>query len=189
MNCRNRIASLLVLLVLIILPSLAHAQESAEPASDPTSSVNDLIRILESEEARGALLDRLKAEAAAQESRDASDANSTIARQVAEQTRAAAEQIVDGAQAVWSGLAALVVMFSDPSLVDFAEFRTLVINVILVGAGLFASYLVLRLLAHPLQRSLDRRAAGRNWSIRAVLVLVATIIDILTVALAWGPVI
>ncbi len=45
---------------------------------------------------------------------------------------------------------------------------------------------MLRLLAHPLQRSLDRRAAGRNWSIRTVLVLVATIIDILTVALAWG---
>jgi moderate conductance mechanosensitive channel len=186
MNCRNRIASLLVLLVLIILPSLAHAQESAEPAPNPSSSVNDLIRILESEEARGALLDRLKAEAAAQESGEAGDANSTIARQVAEQTRAAAEQIVDGAEAVWSGLAALVVMFSDPSLVDFAEFRSLVINVILVGAGLFASYLVLRLLAHPLQRSLDRRAAGRNWSIRTVLVLVATIIDILTVALAWG---
>lgn len=186
MNCRNRIASLLVLLVLIIFPSLAHAQESTDSAANPTSSVNDLIRILESEEARGALLDRLKAEAAAQESGEAGDANSTIARQVAEQTRAAAEQIVDGAEAVWSGLAALVVMFSDPSLVDFAEFRTLVVNVILVGAGLFASYLVLRLLAHPLQRSLDRRAAGRNWSIRTVLVLVATIIDILTVALAWG---
>ncbi|WJH38820.1 hypothetical protein N7E02_05645 (plasmid) [Aliirhizobium terrae] len=110
----------------------------------------------------------------------------TIARQIAEQTRAAAEQIVASGEAVWSGVAALAVIFTGTRTVDYGAIQTLILNVIFVGAGLFASFFVLRMLAHVLQRTLDRRAAGRHWSIRAIFTVIATVADIVTVALAWG---
>lgn len=186
MPFRRIAASLLFLLALLTAPALSNAQEPSSPTPQPSSSVDELIRILENEDARNALLTRLKNEAAAQQVQEPVEEDPTIARQIAEQTRAAAEQIVAGGEAVWSGVAALAVIFTGTSTVDYGAIQTLILNVILVGAGLFASFFVLRMLAHVLQRTLDRRAAGRHWSIRAIFTVIATVADIVTVALAWG---
>lgn len=183
--CRTA-ASLLFLLALIVSPTLSNAQEPSQPTSQPASSVDDLIRILENEGARNALLTRLKNEAAAQQVTEPVEEEPTIARQIAEQTRAAAEQIVAGGEAVWSGVAALAVIFTGASTIDYGSIQSLILNVILVGAGLFAAFFVLRMLAHLFQRTLDNRAAGRHWSIRGIFTVIATIADIVTVAMAWG---
>jgi len=159
---------LLFMLVVLVAPVLSNAQEPSSPTPQPASSADDLIRILENGDARNALLSRLKSEAAAQQVQAPVEEDSTFARQIAEQTRAAAEQIVAGGEAVCSGVAALAVIFTGTSTIDYGAIQALILNVILVGAGLFASFFVLRMLAHILQRTLDGRAASRHWSIRAV---------------------
>jgi small conductance mechanosensitive channel len=182
----NAVATLLFLLVLLFAPTLSVAQEAAVAETKSASSVDDLIRILENEEARNALLTRLKSEVASQQVQASNESDPTIARQIAEQTRAAAEQILAGGEAIWVGVTAVALMFSGQSAFDYGAIKTLVINVILVGAALFASFFLLRMLAHLPQRALDRRASGRRWPVRAVLTVMSTLSDIMTVALAWG---
>lgn len=112
MPFRRIAASLLFLLALLVAPALSNAQEPPSPTPQSSSSVDELIHILENEDARNALLTRLKSEAAAQQVQEPIEEDPTIARQIAEQTRAAAEQIVAGGEAVWSGVAALAVIFT-----------------------------------------------------------------------------
>jgi moderate conductance mechanosensitive channel len=186
MLLRKAAASLLILLTVILCPSLSAAQQPPEATPAPASGADELIRILENDEARNALLERLKNTAVAEQPAAPAESSPTIARQIAEQTRAAAEQIMAGGEAIWIGVNAVAAMFSGSGDVDYGALQTLVLNVVLVGAGLFASFFVLRMLAHPVQRALDRRAAGRHWSIRTVLTALATVADVITVALAWG---
>ncbi|SIR37696.1 small conductance mechanosensitive channel [Rhizobium sp. RU20A] len=186
MPFRRFAASLLFLLVLLVPLTPSHAQDSAQSTPPPASSVDDLVRILENEDARNALLTRLKNEAAAQQGQEPVEQEPTIARQIAEQTRAAAEQVMAGGEAVWSGVTALAGMVTGAGTLDYRAIQTLALNVILVGASLFAAFFVLRILAHIVQRTLDRRAASRHWSIRAIFTTIATLADIISVALAWG---
>ncbi|MQY46847.1 mechanosensitive ion channel [Rhizobiales bacterium RZME27] len=186
MPLRNAAASLLFLLILIFSPTLSSAQEASPPAAKSASSIDDLIRILENDEARNALLTRLKSEVSTDQAKAPPTEDQTIARQIAEHTRAAAEQIMEGGAAIWSGVAAVATVFSGSGEVDYGLLQTLALNVVLVGASLFASFFVLRMLSYVLQRSLDRRAAGRPWPLRIILTAISTIADIVTVALAWS---
>lgn len=179
-------ARLLITLALIFLPTVVWAQSAPAEAGKPASSVNDLIRILENDDARSALLAKLKNEAAEQNGVEPAATDPTIARQIAEQTRAIAEQVVAGSEAIWSGVAAVALVFSGSTAVDYGALQTIVLNVILVGAGVFVSFFVLRILAHFAQKALDRRAAGRHWSMRSILVFVSLAVDMMTVAFAWS---
>lgn len=185
MPLRNAAASLLFFVILIFSPTLSVAQEASPPAAKPASSIDELIRILENDEARNALLTRLKSEVSTDRAK-APQENPTIATQIAEHTRTAAEQIMAGGVAIWSGVMAVATAFSGSGEVDYGALQTLVLNVVLVGASLFASFFVLRMLAYVLQRSLERRAASRPWPLRIILTAISTIADIVTVALAWS---
>ena len=179
-------ARLLITLALILLPTVGWTQSVPAETGKPASSVNDLIRILENDDARHALLARLKNEAAEQKAAEPTTADPTIARQIAEQTRAIAEQIVVGSEAILSGVAAVTLVVSGSSALDYGALQTLVLNVVLVGAGVFATFFILRILAHFLQKALDRWSAGRHWSVRSILMFVSLAADMMTVALAWG---
>jgi moderate conductance mechanosensitive channel len=183
MPLRSTAASLLLILGILFSSTLSWAQDGPEGPPTSVSSVDDLVRILENEDARNALLARLKTEAGAQQ---APVEEETIAQQIAEQTRAAAEQIVSGSEAIWSGIGAVAMIFSSSSTLEYGAIQTVVVNVALVGAGLFASFFVLRMLTFILRQALDGRAAGRHWSIRVVFMIASTIADIASVALAWG---
>lgn len=111
MERRNTASCLLLLLVLIFSPTLSQAQVTQEAPPNQASSVDDLIRILENEDARNALLTRLKNEAAVQKRTEPVE-NLTAARQIAERTMAAAEQIAASGEAIWSGITTVVVVFS-----------------------------------------------------------------------------
>jgi small conductance mechanosensitive channel len=191
--------SCLIAAFLAVFSLQAMAQDAAPPPADaakaaPQSGVDDLIRLLENDEARNALLTRLKAQAAETPAEaeakaaavEAEEGEPTIARQVAEYTRAAAEQVAGAAGSLATGVAGLAEAFTSGRSVDYAAARDIAINVALVGAALFASFLVLRLAVHWVQASLARRAIGRHWSMRITLLLVATVLDLLTVGLAWG---
>lgn len=181
------IAVSFVLFLSLMLPfSPSNAQDIGTTASRPTSSVDDLIRILENEEARNALLSRLKSEAASQTEAMPNAVEPTIARQIAEQTKATAEHIVAGGEAVWDGVVSIATVISEPDGMNYQALKDFLTSFLLVGAALFASFLVLRLMSHFLQHHFANRAAGRNWSLRLVLTAIATLVDITTVALAWG---
>ena len=186
MHRRLAAAGLLILLALIFAPTASFAQETPQPATSTADSVDDLVRILENEEARNALLTRLKSQVDSLQPEAPISSDPTIARQIAEQTRAVAEQIVAGGEAIWGAVASVASLISGENTLDYRAIQNLILNVILVGAGLFASYFVLRLLLRfPLQ-TFDRRATGRHWSVRTVLKVMATAADALTVILAWG---
>lgn len=174
---------------LAISPLSAMAQDSAP---SPDAGVDELIRILENEEARNALLSRLKAqasaapvaspEAQAAAAQAEAAAEPTLARQIAEQTRDVAEQAARASSALWSGIAGLGDVVNGTSSINY----DVVLRVALVGVGLFASFFLLRLVVLPIHRALERRAVGRHWPLRLTLAIVATGIDVLTIALAWG---
>ncbi|WP_313613693.1 mechanosensitive ion channel domain-containing protein [Agrobacterium sp.] len=183
------IAAIFVLFLSLTLPvAPSAAQDSGATASKPASSVDDLIRILENEEARNALLSRLKSEVAAQAQTKAppNASEPTIARQIAEQTKATAEHIVAGGEAVWEGVVGIATVLSEPDSVNYQALKAFLFNFFLVGAALFASFLLLRLISHFLQHRFANRAAGRHWSLRVLLMASSTLADVMTVALAWG---
>lgn len=186
MRACNIVASFILFLSMILLSAPSFAQNGSEAVSKQASSVDDLIRILENEEARHALLSRLKSEAAAQASTTSDSGEPTIARQIAEQTKAAAEHIVAGGEAVWDGVSSIATIISEPDSMNYRALQAFVLNVLLVGAALFASYLVLRMTTHFLQHRFARRADGRHWSLRVLFTAISTLIDIMAIALSWG---
>lgn len=183
------IAASFVLFLSLILPfSPSTAQDGGATTSETASSVDDLIRILENEAARNSLLSRLKNEVAAQAQTETQQnaGEPTIARQIAEQTKATAEQIVAGGEAVWDGVVSIATVLSEPDGMNYQALKGFLFSLFLVGAALFASFLVLRLTSHFLQHHFANRAAGRHWSLRLFLTVISTLFDIMTVALSWG---
>lgn len=186
MASRRIFASLLLLLGLLVFSSQGLAQETGGPAPSSDASINDLIRILENEDARNALLTRLKTEAADQRNEEAGEGDATIARQIAEQTKSTAERFIAGAQALWNSLAGIALTFTASGTVDTQVLQPLVLNILLVGAGLFTSFFLLRLAAYPVMRALDQRAARHHRLVRIIFTLFATLVDLVAVLLAWG---
>ncbi|GHC77550.1 mechanosensitive ion channel domain-containing protein [Limoniibacter endophyticus] len=164
----------------------AFAQDMPSGQETPAASVEDLVRILENEDARNALLTKLKTQVSAAGQEAAVQTEPTLARQIAEQTRAAAEQIVTGGTAIWAGVTAVAAMLSGSSDVDYGVIWNVAIHVVLVGAGLFTSFFLVAMLMHVVQRRLEGRASGRHWSVRAAFMVISTVLDGLSVAIAWG---
>ncbi|MCZ4346427.1 mechanosensitive ion channel domain-containing protein [Devosia neptuniae] len=189
---------ILVSLLALMFPAYAQTSllglgEASETASEATgstdASIDALIKIIENDETRAALIERLQqaegGEASASASEPAS-ADLSIVRQVAEYTQAAAE----GASATILSLGAvfmdLQAGISGTDGASLSMFMDVVGPVLLVAVGLFGSYLVLRMLAHLLS---GRMAAGlerKGWLRRVVGALLAVLIDLSTVLLAWG---
>jgi small conductance mechanosensitive channel len=189
-----RFVLILLLSIFLHLPSTASAQlptpsAPAAKSQPPEPNVDDLVRILENDQARNALISRLKNQAAekpAGEATEDGEATPTIARQIAEQTRSVAEQIMDAGKAVWAGAASIGAVIQGSGDFDLATAGTAALNVLLVGAGLFLSFFVFRIVVHFLQKRLDRRAAGQSWLIRTPLILISTLVDAIGVGLACG---
>ncbi|GGE51731.1 mechanosensitive ion channel protein MscS [Agaricicola taiwanensis] len=183
---------LLFATLLAIAPLSAAAQDAAPAPAEgqaeqaPQASVDELIRILENEEARNALLSRLKAQAAEAPAAAAQEAEPTLARQIAEQTQAMAEQLASAGQELLTGIAGIAAAFTGGASIDFAGVRDAAIAVVLVGVGLFAAFFVARLLGHWIQRRLAQHVEGRHWVMRATFAALATAIDLVLVAVAWG---
>ncbi|MGF7159785.1 small conductance mechanosensitive channel [Rhodoligotrophos appendicifer] len=195
-----RLLTLLILgLFFIAAPAAAQItipaqQESATPAAEPppgTATVSDLIRLLEDDKARAALIESLKAqtaEAVAKEKAEAAEAtvDPTVARQVAEYTRMVAEQGV----AIAQGLGKLFVetgeVFAGTTETNFTRLWNAISDVALVGLGLFVAFLIVRLVTDRVQAMVARRSTGGGWLASAMWLTVATLVDALGVVLAWG---
>ena len=170
----------LLLLLLLVMPAAAHAQS---PASADTG-IEELVRIIENDETRAVLIERLRQGADAVEVEPPPDLS--IVRQLAEYTRAAAE----GTSATLRSLGAVFVELqqglSGTQDADFDALRDVALGVFLVGLALFGSFLILRIAVGWAQRIIAARVAGRGWLSRLLGRLAATLVDFSAVILAWG---
>jgi len=181
-----------ILLSLFVLALPTYAQ-SAAPAADTVqsgdASVDTLIKILENDDSRAALIDRLRQaepSAVAATPVEAAPPDLSIARQLAEYTKSVAE----GTAATFAALGRAVTDLRDglsgASNADFSQFQQIALNVLLVAVGLFGGFWVLRVLVFWSQRAIANRVEQRPWYIRGMGALGAAAVDTGSVAIAWA---
>nr|MBF0686005.1 mechanosensitive ion channel protein MscS [Pseudomonas sp.] len=178
-----------LLLLLLLAPSAVQAQTAptapAEAAAPAEAGIDELIRIIENDETRAALLERLQQTDVAEAPVEAPP-NLNIARQLAEYTRTVAE----GASSTLRSLIRVFVDLQEGVIsaadADFSALRDVAAGVLLVALGLFGGFLVLRLIAQWAQGLIARRVAGRGLAARLSGLLGATAVDAAAVLLAWA---
>ncbi len=168
--------------LLLILP--AQAQQTA---SDPAPA-DELIRILEDDAARAELIERLRqaapGETAAAE--PASVPDLSIARQLAEYTRNVAEGASATVRSFGSALGNFQTLFDGGMSADAGVVRDLAINISIVIAGLFGSFLVFRLLTNALVRRVAPDVAGKGLLQRLGLSVLVGLIEAAGIVIAWA---
>lgn len=198
---RSGLSCLFALLLLGTLPAHAAPTSAAPTSVAPTSStatpaaqakpispaaaadVNTLIRILQNDQARAALIARLQGVAPAIA---AAPPPPSFAGRVADDTRAAAMRaltVLDGARRLIAGI---VLVLRGVGTIDLWQVWLAMRAVVLVLAVTFAVHAVLRWGSGRVGRACDDRAADARWGRRLALLLAANAVDALGVALAWG---
>ncbi len=189
--------------LLLAVPS--HAQfvvpDTSAPAEETASEaqpVDDLIRLLEDDAARAALIETLRgaaagevtvddarsAEAAAQAAEGTDEP--TIARQIAEYTRSVAEGISETLSSLMAFVGEIGSLASPGSNDRLAGLGETALQLVILGGVLFAGFLVFRLATGRVVAMLARRAAASGWIARIVYTLLAAAADLAAVLLAWG---
>ena len=186
----------LVLFALWIGLAPAVAQTGAAPpapAAQSETEADALIRLLEDDAARAALIARLRASAPAEAAGAPAAAaaspaveDPTFARQIAEYTRAAAERAAGMAQLVLGLLRGLDQGLDGVAAIELGALWQGALNILLVGAVMLGVGFVLRLGLIPLTGRLARRAETAGWLLRLLLLAAAVLADALGVVLAWA---
>jgi small conductance mechanosensitive channel len=184
---------LLLLLLFVFSPIAAMAQiPGITPDTETTSSdagIDELIRIIENDETRAVLIERLKqsgAETATPVPAEDVPPDLSIVRQLAEYTKAAAEGTSATLRSLGQVFVDLQQGLSGTLDADLEAFRDVAINVVLVAAGLFGSFLALRIVLVWAQRIIARRVEGRGWVSRLLGALASALVDFSSVLLAWA---
>ncbi|UXN71727.1 mechanosensitive ion channel [Devosia neptuniae] len=183
-----RFILVIVALFALGMPALAQqAAPAAAPASASDADIDTLIKIIENDQSRAALIERLQQSASAEPAVPAeAPADLSIARQLAEYTRSVAEGASATFAAVGQVFSDLQQGFNGAANGDLNALRDIAIGVLLVGLGLFGSFLVLRLLVVWLQGMIAGRVANRAWYVRLLGAVGAAAIDGGSVVLAWA---
>lgn len=180
---------IVIVLLLLLSPASAQVLPPAEsvPAEAPAmdASIDELIRIIENDETRAALIERLRGGEAAEAPVEAPP-DLSIVRQLAEYTQAAAE----GASATVAATRdAVVHLWTDLGGVlkaDHSALREVSLGVILTAAGLLGSFVALRIVVIWLQGMIARRVGSRTWPLRILGALAAVAVDLGAVLLVWA---
>lgn len=168
-----------------LLPAAA-APAAAETTAAPDADIEALVRILENDQSRALLIERLQQSAGGEAPIEALAQDISIARQLAEYTRAAAE----GTSATLRELGQLSMDvgqgLAGSGNADFDELRDAAIGVGLTGIALIGTFLLLRIIVRWLQGRIAARVSGRGWMLRIAGALGGAAIDAGSVLLAWG---
>ncbi|WEJ33780.1 mechanosensitive ion channel domain-containing protein [Devosia sp. SD17-2] len=182
-----RLLSRLLFVVFLTFSAPALAQEVAAPAVSTDQAAEELIRILEDDTARAALIERLKQTAPeAVEETPEVITDFSIARRLAEYTRSVAEGASGTVRALGGVFVNFQQAFSGALSADYAGLRELLINLVTVAIGLFGSFLILRLIANAIIARLAQRALNQRGFRRFGSIGMALLIDAVTVVLAWA---
>ncbi len=182
---------LIIVSLLLVVPVSSQDVLTGAANSEPEASaaaVDDLIRILEDDTARAALIERLKQATpeGSAENVEAAPADLSIARQLAEYTRSVAEGASATLRSVGQALGNLQQVFSGSVSADTDALREFAINIGLLVAALFGSFFVLRLIANGLGRQIAARAAGQSLIRRLVGLVGLIVVDTGSIVLAWA---
>jgi small conductance mechanosensitive channel len=203
------LAPLLLVTLALAAGGRSLAQEAPAPQSSaPAADVGTLIRILEDDRARAALVERLRnaaprdaqpsgaidsqnrpapTEAAAEQAAKSAEgaAEPTIARQIAEYTRAVAERIAGLAAASATLLGDLSSIFTSGFSGPAVNWGQLIAVLATIGVT-FGGFFALRALGIPFYRWIGRRASGAGFASRSGLLVTSVLVDALMVVAAWA---
>ncbi|WP_137390172.1 mechanosensitive ion channel domain-containing protein [Rhodoligotrophos defluvii] len=187
---------LLLVLAFLLFAGTAQAQitipgqqSGTQPstAASPAPSVDDLIRLLENDQARAELIARLRAVAEGEKGQTAEAvADPTFARHIAEYTQMVAEQGADAMQAIGGILAETGRIFAGSTRANFSRLWNVIGNVALVGLALVGAFMVVRIITGHLTSGIAARAPARGWLGRTMLLIAAILIESLGVIVAWA---
>ncbi len=176
-----RLVLLLVSLILFACPAMG--EEPAPPTSSE-ARIEDLIQILENDETRQQLIDRLRQDAEVAPTDQARDIS--FARQLARYTQAAAE----GTSAALRSLTRvgwdLQRLWGGTLNADLSRLQGEIAGLVVVGIGMIGCYLLLRLGVSRIESAIGARAAGRRWWGKLLGILGRIIVEVAAVFLAWG---
>lgn len=157
--------------------------EAAEPASG--QAIDDLVRILQDDAARAALIERLQ-QAAPAEAAPEAPPDLSIARQLAEYTRSIAEGASSTAQALGGAIVNIRDAFSGTLNADYDILQSVLVGLAIVAVGLFGSFFILRLITIPLIARIESRLGGRSLVARFSGLCLAALVDAASVLVAWA---
>ncbi|KRA55338.1 mechanosensitive ion channel domain-containing protein [Devosia sp. Root635] len=180
---------LLLLLLFVLSPVAVMAQVPGITPETSTSSdagIDELIRIIENDDTRAALIERLRQSGTEATAPVETAPDLNIVRQLAEYTKTVAE----GASATLRSLAGVFVDLqqglSGALEADLEAFWDVAVGVLLVAAGLLASFLIIRIVVTWARGRVAQRVAGRGWMSRILGALAAALVDFGSVLLAWA---
>ncbi len=189
------IAALLILGAVLVLASPpAVAQQPVPPAVGPEpappaadAEIETLIRVLEDDDARERLIERLRAAAAeAEPAAEPESPPETLAYRLAEFTRDAAQSTAE----LVAGLSGLIDRYADITngalQTDFAALERILRNVGLLVVATFGVFAVLRLAFRAVSRRLAAAAAGADVLRRIQVTAASILLDAGTVVAAWA---
>jgi small conductance mechanosensitive channel len=181
---------MIALLLFMLLSFGAHAQTLVPEAEavSAEASIDELVRILQNDEARAILIERLQQTAGEGEVQDAAEAepNLSLARQLSQYTQAAAESTGTTFVSLGRVFRDIHRGLTNTEGAEVRVFLDLAANLVLVGTAMFGSLLLLRLVVVWVERQIGQRVGGRNWPMRMAGAVAAMLIDGLSVVLAWG---
>ncbi len=182
---------ILLLWLGLALPASAQSLFSAEAADAPASGVAaaQLIEILRDDAAREELIRQLQATAeppatAAPEVEPA--AQMSLARQIAEYTRAAAEGVTGQVSDIIASVTTVALALTDTGAIDWAELSATASALVLVGAVTLGLFLALRLIGKRIFSAMAARQADGRWFLSLVLIIGSSLVDALIIVLAWA---
>ena len=149
-------SGLFVLAACALPPASAQPPETPPAAVAPPADVDDLIRLLEDDEARARLIERLRASGNLDEQ---AEPEPSFASKLAGYTRGAAEAAAGASAALTELVRQASEVFSGAVGVDIAALRTTALSIALLLAITFGVFVVLQLAFRALQGRLARAAA------------------------------
>ncbi|SMQ76044.1 small conductance mechanosensitive channel [Devosia lucknowensis] len=182
---------ILFLSLLLVFPVLAQDAPAAGGGSSATSApnsaaVDDLIRILEDDTSRAALIEQLRQAAPESAAEAPTVQDLSIARQLAEYTRSVAQGASASVRSVGQALGNLQQLFSGSMNADSEALRAFAINIGMLILALFGGFFLLRIAANAIGRGIARGAAGRGPIRRLAGLVVLLLVDAGSIILAWG---
>jgi moderate conductance mechanosensitive channel len=197
---RGRALGLLRIVVLWLLLALPGAAQSIFPAGEPSAPAPDaaaepdaaarLLEILRDEAARAELIRQLEAAAAAADPAALPPAEPapqvTLARQIADYTRAVAEGSTAFVLDMVTASGNLFGAFTAGTAVNWAEINQAFTSLLLVGGVTLALFFALRAVGARIYAEMGRRTLDGGWLNRVLLILGSSVIDALIIVVAWA---
>ena len=182
---------ILLLWLNIAMPASAQSlfSEGADDAPASGEAATQLIEILRDETAREELIRQLEATAetpatAAPEAEP--EPQMSLARQIAEFTRAGAEGVTAQLFEVVGTLTTAVSALSELERLNWAELSGAVSALLLVAAVTLGLFFVLRMLGNLIFKAMAATKHDRHWLFSLVLITGSSLIDALIIVLAWA---